>query len=74
MRKPTRIDSGMPTKNTCICGISRDRMPSPRLNRSPNTRNGAAICTPMRKAPATVVVSALATSPSTGISPGLKMT
>ena len=55
MRKPTRIDSGMPTKNTCICGISRDSTPSPRLNRSPNTRNGAASCTPMRKAPATVL-------------------
>ena len=55
MRKPIRIVSGMPTKNTCICGISFARMPSPMLNRSPNTRNGAAICTPMRKAPATVV-------------------
>ena len=35
------IDSGMPTKNTCICGISRDSTPSPILNSRPNTRNGA---------------------------------
>ena len=41
IRKPSRIDSGMPTKNTCICGISRDSTPSPRLNSRPNTRNGA---------------------------------
>ena len=54
IRKPTRIDSGTPTKNTCICGISRDSTPSPRLNRRPNTRNGAESWMPMRNAPATV--------------------
>ena len=39
--KPSRIDSGRPMKNTCICGISRDNTPKPRLNSNPNTRNGA---------------------------------
>ena len=35
------IDSGSATKNTCICGISRDSTPSPMLNRKPKTMNGA---------------------------------
>ena len=51
-------------------GISRDKTPSPILNRSPNIRNGADSCTPMRKAPATVLVTRAATSPVAGTSPG----
>jgi hypothetical protein len=39
-RSPSRIDSGSATKNTCICGISRDSTPSPILNSSPKARNG----------------------------------
>src|SRR5881227_2950233 len=41
MRKPMMIEAGRPTKNTCICGIRRASTPSPRLNRRPNTMNGA---------------------------------
>ena len=52
IRKPTRIDSGTPTKNTCICGIRRDSTPSPILNTRPNTRNGAESWIPILNAAA----------------------
>ncbi len=68
--KPSNIDSGSATKNTCICGISRDSTPSPILKISPKTRNGADSWMPMRNAPATVLVMSAAASPAAGISPG----
>ena len=68
--RPSRIDSGTPTKNTCICGISRASTPSPILNTRPNTRNGADSCMPMRNAPAKVLVISAAASPVGRHSPG----
>ena len=68
--KPTSIESGRPTKNTCICGISRESTPSPKLKSRPKTMNGAESCTPMRKASAMVRVVSAAMSPLNGTSPG----
>ena len=54
--------AGMAMKNTCSCGISRLRMPSPRLKTRPKTMNGALIWTPTTKAPATALIAICAAS------------